>query len=279
MRLRATLVLFLLCPSAGFAETLKLFSDRGSTWVRTRNTKLLQVGAAFDARVDEAGPSVGTGVIMEVNGMLARVALDDGATAAKAKVLVTPTPPPTAAPGPSAARRSLPPPRPLLKGRLVHGPIRMKVFNDSAENWTGCTLRYSDGASYPLGQLAALSDEGVLKVRFVVAPAPAVDRVSVSCSQGQATFVFGNAPSTGSLKGRAEERSGRTFLFNDSDLDWSNCEVRRSDGSSFLLGTLKAHESDGTANGRFKAPEVDLMLSLECDQGRLETKVIGPRLP
>jgi hypothetical protein len=299
MRFLVALLGLVLVPSWAKAEALRVFTDRGSTWVRSDDKKLLQVGAELDARVEESGPSVGKAVIMEVNGMLARVALDEAATAAKAKVLVSgsgrPMPAPANAtpPAPRPASKNStalsPPPLPTpgnapatrntLKGRLVHAPIRMQVFNDSNEDWTACTLRYSDGTSYGLSRLPAHADEGILKVKFGFAPTTTADRVSVTCAQGQSMFVFGRSSGTGTLKGRADGRDGRIFVSNDSEENWSNCEIRKPDGTRFMMGTLKAHDTDGIANGRFKTPDNELVLSIDCDQGHLETKVNGPRLP
>src|SRR5688572_14993558 len=83
------LILLALIPRASAAQAAKIFPDKGSTWIRADNKKLLKVGAEHDVVADEKSTaSLGKAVIMEVNGMLARVNVDEAATKAGGKFVL-----------------------------------------------------------------------------------------------------------------------------------------------------------------------------------------------
>jgi hypothetical protein len=80
----------------------------------------------------------------------------------------------------------------------------------------------------------------------------------------------------GKLKGHAvNEGGGAVRVYNDGDASWSNCDVKKPDGSHFVMGALKGRDSDSIANGRFRKEaeaKKDLFLELQCDQGQLKIK-------
>lgn len=295
--LRTTSLCCVLVPALALAAApgLKLFTDKGSTYFRTDQKKALVVGAELDVSTDAEGAKrVGKAVIMEVNGMLARVSLDDDATKGGGKFvhLAAAAPAPAGArPPPGAARAAAPPaaspagppaapPGPTLQGRLSSGALRVTVANDSDQDWTACVLKYSDGTSYTLGDLKRRSEDGVMKVKFGFPPAPPTplyDHLLVRCAEGESKFFFDrpNAPE-GRLKGHAiAEKNGSVVVHNDSDVDWSTCDVRKPDGSHYVLDGLKARDRDGINAGRFKKepePKKDLFLDLVCREGSLRVK-------
>lgn len=278
-------LLLSLAPLGAFAQAVKIFTDKGSTWIRSENKKLLKVGAELDAVVDDQGSApVGKAIIMEVNGMLARVNVDEDATKAGAKyLLLAPAKakggaePKAAAAEPAKPEAPKAPPKPALKGKLEHGLIRVTITNESDQDWNNCLLSYSDGTSYKLGQMAKKSEDVVMKVKFGFPAAPLYDHVVVECAEGEGKFIFAKPNgSIGKLKGHAvNEGGGRVTIYNDGDASWSNCDVKKPDGTHYVLGGLKGHDSDGIAAGRFKKeaePKKDLYLEMVCDEGQLKIK-------
>ena len=273
------LVLLALVPRvAQAAQAAKIFTDKGSTWIRTDKKSALKVGAELDAVTDEKSTrSVGKAIIMEVNGMLARVNVDEEATKAGAKYVLLVLPKGGAAPAAEAKAEPAAPPRPTLKGVLEHGLIGVRVVNETEQDWNNCVLSYSDGTSFKLGQLAKKSEDSVMKVKFGFPAAPLYDHVVVACAEGESKFFFDkpNAP-VGKIKGHAvNEGGGAVRVYNDGDASWSNCDVRKPDGNHYVMGQLKGRDSDGIANARFRKEaeaKKDLFLTMVCDEGQLKIK-------
>jgi hypothetical protein len=280
------LVLLALIPRIAAAQAAKIFTDKGSTWIRSDKKKALKVGAELDAVVEEKGKPVGKAIIMEVNGMLARVNVDEEATKAGAKfVLLAPAkggPAAAAAPVEAKGGEAKPveaaaPPKATLKGVLEHGLIGVRVVNETDQDWNNCLLSYSDGTSYKLGQLPKKSEDSVMKVKFGFPAAPLYDHVVVSCAEGESKFFFDkpNAP-VGKIKGHAvNEGGGAVRIYNDGDASWANCDIRKPDGHHYVLGQLKGRDSDGIANARFRKEaeaKKDLFLTMVCDEGQLKIK-------
>jgi hypothetical protein len=273
------LVLLALIPGAALAQAAKIFTDKGSTWIRSDNKKALKVGAELDAVADEkSNKALGKAVIMEVNGMLARVNVDEEATKAGAKYVLVKGIGGKAAPsGDARPAEVAAPPRAKLKGILEHGLLGVRIVNETDNDWNNCLLSYSDGTSYKLGQMAKRSEDSVMKVKFGFPAAPLYDHVVVECGEGKSKMYFAkpNAPE-GKLKGHAvNEGGGAVRVHNDSNDSWSNCDVIKPDGSHYVMGSLKSRDSDGIANGRFRKEaeaKKDLFLEMNCDEGQLKIK-------
>ena len=268
------LVMVLVCAALPGPEAAKLFSDKGSTYFRTENIKTLTVGAELAALTDPSSSApVGKAVVMELNGKLARVSLDDDATKAGAKFVLLPKAKGGVAAVASASPASTRPTGPKLNGTVETGTLRVSIANNSDTSWSGCTLMYSDGSSYFLGEMVKHSDDTVLKVKFSSLRAPIYDHLLVSCAEGESQFYFSKptAP-VGSLKGYAvNEGGGSVVVYNSGDTAWTQCEVKRPDRGHYVLGTLKGHANDGINGGRFKKeaePPIS-WLDLRCKEGWL----------
>lgn len=258
-------------------ETAKLFNDRGSTYFRWDDTKALTVGAELQAATDAEGQkATGTAVIMEVNGKLARVSLDDDATKAGAKFVKVPK---VAVAGRSAPVAGPPKPStaPKLNGRLSSGALRIEWSNDSDASWTKCRVVQSDGSFYEVGEVVKHTDDGVMKLKLSSPPAPAYDHLLVRCSEGESRFYFDRPQSPqGSLKGYAtNEGRGGVIVHNQHDTAWTGCDVRKPDGSHYVLGTLKGRASDSIAGGRFVKEENagSKWVELRCSEGMLHREL------
>lgn len=135
-----SLVLLALVPLTASAQVAKIFTDKGSTWIRSDNKSALVVGAEFDVVVDDKGAKkVGKAVIMEVNGMLARVNVDEDATKGGGRFVVL-----AGAQGGGASPVNATPeaPSPLreLVGKVKYGGFGITVQNLSPFAWTRCKL-------------------------------------------------------------------------------------------------------------------------------------------
>ncbi len=277
------------------AEVAKIFTDKGSTYIRSDNKKVLVIGAELTAvATAESNLSIGKAVVMEVNGALARVSLDEDATQNHAKYLLVPkakaaaavpapgtapaaspaaTPAPTGAP-PAEARKVLP----KLEGTLESGALRVSIVNDSDASWTDCQLAYSDGRTYKVGEVMKHSDDTVMKIKFTGPPEPLYDHLVVNCSEGESTFFFAKpqAP-VGKLKGYAtDDGKGSVVIYNNNDTGWTTCDVKKPNGTHYVLGNLKGHDHDSIDRGRFKKeaePAKDQWLELRCKEGELHTKL------
>ncbi len=286
MRLLTLLTLCLAAPaSAGKAPaTAKIFTDKGNTYFRTENKKLLTVGAEYDVVADakDTSKSLGKAVIMEVVGQLARITLDDEAKGGKFVVLA-----PATADAPAAAAKvdddddDDAPKTPVFKGtgRTLDGKLGIAGLhfswtNSSDESWTQCKLVHSDGSFFDVGEVVKHSDDGVLRVKLGGAPDPAYDHVSVICSEGKSKFYF-DKPSQpkGSLKGYARRDGSGLFLTNQMETAWTACDVRKPDGTHYVLGTLKGHSEDSIAGNRFKKEEDNKpkWIEMRCKEGELKT--------
>jgi hypothetical protein len=257
--------------------TAKIFSDKGSTYFRTDNKKALAVGAELDATAnDKTTEPVGKAVIMEVNGQLARVSLDDDATKAGAKYVVLPKAKLVAMAPAEAAFGETPSNAPKLDGTLEVGALRVNWTNNTDDSWTSCTLIYNDGRAYNVGEVVKHSDDAVMKVKFSSAKEAPYDHLTLACDEGSARFYFDkpNAP-VGNLKGYVtNEGKGSVMVYNNNDTAWTACDVKKPDGTHYVLGTLKGHDSDSIDRGRFikeaKAPGKE-WIELRCKQGTLHT--------
>lgn len=276
------LLLCVAVPALAAAPTAKIFTDKGSTYFRTDKKKALEVGAELDAVIDAKDPSkpVGKAVIMEINGALARISLDDDAAKAGAKYVVLASAPSAAAhdddaPAPAAAKPYAGTGR-KLEGRLEQAGLQFGWHNDSDASWTGCKLVHSDGSFYDIGEVVKHSDDTVLRVKLGGAPEPAFDHVQVSCAEGESKFYF-DQPSKpkGTLKGYARNEGGGIILFNQMETAWTACDVRKPDGTHYVLGTLKGHNDDSVAKGRFKKEEDNRpkWIELRCKEGELRTQL------
>lgn len=287
--------------AADEGAVVKTFTDKGSVYVRTEKVKL-KVGDELLMMSDgEGSKPAGHAVVMEVNGPLARVSLDEEADAAKAKFVKVgksaappkapvapsgasatlprlpskPPPPPVPAASPAPAEQPAMEPRAVpataLKGRLESNPFRAKASNDSDRAWSDCEFRYSDGSHYSIGTLSPGADESVVRVKFSYPPDPPFDFVTVKCAEGEAKFSFADPSSKQPLSGYAERDGSRVTVHNDGNAPWSRCDVRKPDGSHYVMGTLKAHDTDSARGGAFKKendPGVTSLM-LVCTQGQL----------
>jgi hypothetical protein len=292
LRARAmNLLMFtLLCAAAPAlagkaAATAKIFTDKGSTYFRTDNKKALSVGAELDVVVDAKDTSkpVGQAVVMEVNGALARISVDDDATKAGGKFVVLPTGAGKASPAAAARADDDEPKAPAFKstgnklsGKLGVAGLHFSWSNDSDTSWTGCKLVHSDGSFFDVGEVVKHTDDGVLRVKLGGAPEPAFDHVEVICSEGKSRFYF-DKPSQpkGSLKGYARNDGGGIVLYNQMETAWTACDVRKPDGTHYVLGTLKGHSDDSIAKGRFKkeADNKPKWIEMRCKEGGLHTQI------
>jgi hypothetical protein len=253
------------------SNTAKIFSDKGSTYFRTDNHKVLSIGAELDA-LDSASKPVGKVVVMEVNGALARISLDDDATRAGAKLVALPkvalashhdASPPFTPPELAHARP--------LSGRIEDGALRVTISNDSDQSWGQCTIVYSDGRYYDVGEVVKHTDDTVMKLKFSSPPAPPYDHLEMVCSEGASKFYFDKPQSpAGSLRGYAtNEGRGSVMVYNQSETAWTGCDVRKPDGTHYVLGNLKGHQSDSIDRGRFKKEEdaSPKWIELRCKEG------------
>ena len=270
-------------------DVLKAFSDQGSLFVRTPTANAVSVGDELSMVSDAQGTKeVGKAVVMEVTGPLARLSLDEASAKAKAKFVRVaaakkpPAPAPEPKPVVAVAPAAAPPPRvaagPSLVGRAEKGALRLTVYNDSATPWSDCELKVADGRSYRMEGVAAHADDGVMWVKFSGpprAPEPPYDNVLVRCDEGETRFFFANPTSPGALKGYVENAGGgRVIVHNASDLAWSRCDVRKPDGSHYVLGSLKAKDQESIRSGLFAKEAVAEIpitsVHVSCKQGEAE---------
>lgn len=268
--MRHIYLLLLALPAAAGTkpEAAKIFSDKGSQYVRSDNKRALTVGAELVA-TDDAQKSVGKVVIMEVTGSLARVSLDDDATKAKAKYALIPAPK-VAAGAPAAVAAPVAAPVAKLNASLEPG-MRIKFANLSDQDWTGCELLTNDGKKLEIGEVPKHTQDTAMKFKFSSPPSPPYDHLTVSCAEGEAQFYFNkpNAP-VGSLKGYATNEKGSVVVFNQANSGWTACDVKKPDGTHYVLGTLKAGDNDSIDKGRFakeQEAKVQEWMELRCAQG------------
>lgn len=270
--------LTLLMLAATAPETAKLFTDKGSIYFRTDHPKALTVGAELSVVADASSTAVlGKAVVMELSGKLARVSLDDEAGKGKFVQLPKPKAGGTGAVAAAAPAGPGKPTGPVLKGSVESGALRVTVVNQSDDNWSACTLMYSDGSSYAIGEVVKHSDDTVLKVKFKSPPAPLYDHLVVTCAEGESRFYFDKptAP-VGSLKGYAvNEGGGSVVVYNSSGSAWTRCDVKKPDRTHYVLGTLKGGTNDSIHKGRFvKEAEAPISwLDLRCKEGYLRQKL------
>lgn len=278
-------------------ETAKIFTDKGSTYIRSDNKKALAVGAELDAVVDAKKPDAvaGKAVIMEVTGALARVSLDDDAVKAGAKFVVLPKASGGgggdaqgfgglglrgsggAKPADDDDEEKAPAPRTpgrKLSGKLTANPLQFAFGNDEDASWTECKLVHSDGSSYEVGEVVKHTDDTVMRVKLSSPPEPAYDHLVVICSEGKSKFYFDkpHAPQ-GKLKGYATNNGGSVIVYNQNDTAWTSCDVRKPNGTHYVLGNLKGHSDDSIDKGRFKKEEDNKpkWIELRCKEGELHT--------
>ncbi len=299
MRTTAFLLLVLAAPAAHAQDLAKLFVDQGKTYFRSEKAVGLQPGAELAAFSDSSGAKgAGKVIVMEVLGQLARVTLDDEANRAQAKyvrvgasvavqptVAVAPPPPPApplapapVAPAPVAeavpAGNGPPPPPPPLKAVLGREGAAITIRNDSDVELTGCELRFPDRRTAPADNVPARTKilVGYNKIR----PAPDVgdEALLVRCAEGEAEFVYGQPAKPKALVGRAEGgRGGGIRLFNESDRDWTQCDLIKANGTHFFQGTLKARAGDSVRAGLFRPPSGPEIIVLTCAQGAVTQPV------
>jgi hypothetical protein len=275
---------------AAEAKTAKIFSDKGSTYFRTDNKRALSVGAELDVSSDAAGEKpVGKIVVMEVNGALARISIDDDVSKAGGKFVVLPAgahgASAAAAPSAPAGAGIIPDVSPIhpahgapLRGRLEQSGLRYSFSNDSDGSWTRCSLVHSDGSSYDVGEVVKHSDDTVMRVKLMGAWEPVYDHVNVHCAEGQGQFFFAKpSQPRGHLTGYAtDDGKGSIVLYNQNETAWTACDVIKPNGTHYVLGTLKGHDSDSIDRGRFKkeaeAP-VAKWVELRCQEGVLHASL------
>ena len=277
--------LAMLFAAAAWADdaVVKVFSDKGSMFVKADKNHPLVVGTELTMVSDAKGTkTAGTGMVMEVTGMLARITLDDEATKAAAKFAKLPAGDAKAtAPAPeSAAPKVAPidPKLPALNGHLENGLLRVSVSNGSDNNWSECELRFNDGRYYKLGELAPHADDTVVTLKFSKPPSPPeplYDHVLVVCDEGQTKFMFNDPHSPGQLKGYAENAgSGRVVMHNSGDTMWTRCDVRKPDKTHYIMERLKPKENESIRSGVFikekeNEPPPATVLALVCKQGQM----------
>ncbi len=289
--MRTPMLLALLISTAAWSQdVVKVFSDKGNFFLRSDKKNPVAVGTEVPMFSDAAGTrAAGTAIVMEVTGALARVTLDEDATKANARfaklggsaaapAAAAPAAAPPAAPAAkNEAPRLTPAPTglPVLKGRLSSG-LRVVINNDSDVSWTECELRFDDGRTYDLGDMASNSEDTVITLKFKSPPKPPeplYDNVLVTCDEGETRFFFANPRSPGTLKGYAENMgSGRVDIHNTGDVTWQRCDVRKPDRTHYIMSKLKPRDSETIRSGAFnkeaepKAPDAT-ELALKCKQG------------
>ncbi|MBS1148658.1 MAG: hypothetical protein H6Q89_356 [Myxococcaceae bacterium] len=282
--MRTPMLLALLISTAAWSQdVVKVFSDKGNFFLRSDKKNPVAVGTEVPMFSDAAGQkAAGTAIVMEVTGALARITLDEEATKANARFarlaaagptpkMVTPTPAP-------AAAEKAPSNLPALKGRLSSG-LRVVINNDSDVSWTECELRFDDGRTYDLGEMASNSEDTVITLKFKSPPRPPeplYDHVLVTCDEGETKFLFSNPRSPGTLKGYAENMGGgRVDIHNTGDVTWQRCDVRKPDKTHYVMAKLKPRDSETIRSGAFnkdaeaKAPDAT-ELALKCKQGLMK---------
>jgi hypothetical protein len=270
----ALLSVVLAAPAFAKDEAAKIITDKGSQFIRSDNKKALTVGAEFVAVADAATAApVGKAVVMEVTGALARISLDEEATKGGAKFVLIPKAA-TGAPKADAPKADAPRPAgPKLDGKIEVGVLRVTFSNNTDASWTDCSLHFSDGRSYKVGEVVKHSDDTVMKVKFTSPPEPPSDHVKVACSEGESDFYFAKPQvSGGKLKGYATNDKGSVVIYNNTETAWTACDVSKPNGSHFVLGTLKGHDHDSIDRGRFvKEAEAAAKGSIElrCKEGQL----------
>jgi hypothetical protein len=261
------LLLLLVLGSAAWAdgEVAKTFADKGSVYVRS--TKPLKVGDELVMASDATGATeAGHAVVMEVNGALARIALDDDAEKAKAKFARLPVAAAVVAPVPAAAPRGN-----VLKGSIESNALRAVAHNDSNTPWTDCEFRFSDGAYNHIGTVKPMSDESSIFLKFTGPPEKPFIGVHVTCVEGEADFKFAEPSATHALAGFAERDGARVTVHNTGETTWTRCDVRKPDGSHYVMSALKGHDQDSIRGGAFDkdTAEKPRSLTLTCKEGEL----------
>jgi hypothetical protein len=285
--MRNAMVLALLVSTAAWSEEIvKVFSDKGNFFLRSDKKNPVAVGTEVQMFTDAAGTKeAGTAIVMELTGALARITLDEDATKANARFAKIAG---GAAAGGGAAKADAKPAAekapsgasgPALKGRLSNGPIRVTINNDSDVSWTDCQLRFDDGRTYELGDMASNSEDTVITLKFKSPPKPPpplYDHVLVTCDEGETKFLFANPRSPGTLKGYAEDKGGgRVDIFNTGDVTWQRCDVRKPDRTHYIMAKLKPRDQETIRSGAFMAdaqekPPDATELSLKCKQGHVK---------
>ncbi|MHB8878363.1 MAG: hypothetical protein ACYC8T_32100 [Myxococcaceae bacterium] len=276
-----TLLALLVSTAAPAQEVVKVFSDKGSFFLRAPKKHPLGMGEEVTMVTDAQGAKpVGTAIVMEVTGALVRISLDEESTKAGARFARLPVaaaakPRPATEVAVAAKPADKPPALPPLKGRLENGPIRVTLNNEGDVAWTGCELRFDDGSHYDLGELAAHTEDTVMKIKFKSPPGPLDDHVVVRCDEGETKFVFANPQSPGDLKGYVENTGGgRVIVHNTSDVAWNRCDVRKVDRSHYVMGSLKARDHETIGSRNFKKEDepstAATELSLRCKEGMLK---------
>lgn len=171
--LALSVILLALGPSAASAQVTKIFSDKGSTWIRSDNISALVVGAELDVVVDDKGArKVGKAVIMEVNGMLARVAVDEEGTRGGGRFVVL-VPPPSASTAPVPIEPAPPAPGKVLVGKVQYGGFGITVHNQSSFAWTRCKLYLPPDRAHTLDEDKKINPDDSDSLRYpLFKPAP-----------------------------------------------------------------------------------------------------------
>ncbi|MBK7859419.1 MAG: hypothetical protein IPJ65_12510 [Archangiaceae bacterium] len=287
MRFAAALFAVLFAQGAHAQEIVKLFSDQGKTYLRSESAAALVPGTELFAFADAAATRpAGKAIVMEVVGQLARVSFDDDAAKAQAKYVrlgrgaapaaaangalppPPPPPPPPSSAGPTPT--ALPPRPPALKGVLGRGNYAITVRNDSDAVWSGCELTFPDRRHAPAG---AVDAHHTVVVRYdAIQPAPDLGNnwLLVRCLEGEAEMYFDQPQKQNVLRGFAESgRGGGIILHNNGNLDWSQCDLIKPDGTHFVQGSLRAHADDTIRGSLFKPPTGPEIITLTCAQGAL----------
>ncbi len=288
--MRTPMLLALLLSTAAWSQDLvKVFSDKGNFFLRSDKKSPVAVGTEVQMFTDAKGEkAAGTAIVMEVTGALARITLDEDATKANSRfaklaagsAAVAPARAEKAEAKPDNKPKLTPAPTglPALKGRLSSG-LRVVINNDSDVSWTECELRFDDGRTYDLGDMASNSEDTVITLKFKSPPRPPeplYDHVLVTCDEGETKMFFNNPRSPGTLKGYAENTGGgRVDIHNTGDVTWQRCDVRKPDRTHYVMSKLKPRDSDTIRSGAFvkeaeeKAPEAT-ELALKCKQGLMK---------
>lgn len=284
--MKISITLAMLISTAAVAEdaVVKVFADKGSLFVKADKAHPVAVGTELSIVTDATGKkTVGTALVMEVTGLLARISYDDEATKANARFAKLPAGEakavsPVAAPEPVAVKAAPATDKPQLKGHLENG-LRVSVNNESDNNWTECELRFNDGRYYKLGELGPHSDDTVIALKFSRPPAPPeplYDHVNIICDEGETRFMFADPHSPGVLKGYVENLGGgRIIVHNVSDVQWTRCDVRKPDKTHYVMDRLKAKDQESIRSGNFikeqgSEPAPATILALVCKQGQMQ---------
>ena len=77
----------------------------------------------------------------------------------------------------------------------------------------------------------------------------------------EAVIGFVNRSTPGALKGYVEDAGGgRIILYNTGDRDWHRCDVRKPEGTHYVIEKLSARDQESVRSGLFTTQEPEATL-------------------